>query len=254
MDVVKSVAGLYRLMVGGVLHLTDTYVDIDGECEVEGRELVARRIHFTHCKVTIKNITFRTTEDPNGKCLHLEDCEGAELSGCTFCCRSPTTDLAPYPGTPHLAAALVCTRSRVSVSQCQVTAPGLEARGLVVEGGSRVTVTNTTFTSTWNSGVWVQGGGRCRLERGAVRSCGGWVVCFLLPCPRYGALYCTTGGCLEVEDVEQEANPRGCGVFVLHSGSRVNLDRWSGGIEARKGAHPSTQLDIDLRSGPMFKL
>merc|ERR1712032_216970 len=59
---------------------------------------------------------------------------------------------------------------------------------------------------------------------------------FVKQCGGYGALYCSHGGQLEASLVEEEGNPRGCGVFVLHTGSRVVLDssrfdgnKWSGG-------------------------
>ena len=45
-DVVKSVAGLYKHMRGGVVSLTNVYVDIDGECEVEKKTIVCHRIHL----------------------------------------------------------------------------------------------------------------------------------------------------------------------------------------------------------------
>ena len=45
-DVVKSVAGLYKHMKNGVLNLTNTFVDIDGDCEVEKKTLVCHRIHM----------------------------------------------------------------------------------------------------------------------------------------------------------------------------------------------------------------
>ena len=43
-DVVKSVAGLYRHMKDGVLNLTNTVVDIDGDCEIEKN--ICIRLHL----------------------------------------------------------------------------------------------------------------------------------------------------------------------------------------------------------------
>ena len=43
---VKSVAGLYKHMKDGVLSLTNTLVDIDGDCEVEKQPIVCQKIHL----------------------------------------------------------------------------------------------------------------------------------------------------------------------------------------------------------------
>ena len=45
-DVVKSVAGLYKHMKDGVLCLTNTLVDIDGDCEVEKQSIICQKIHL----------------------------------------------------------------------------------------------------------------------------------------------------------------------------------------------------------------
>lgn len=172
-DVVKSVAGLYRHMEGGSLSLTNTYVDIDGECEVEGREVVCHRLHFKDCRVVIRNVRFTTTSAPNGKCVEVEDCGTVELEGCTFSCTSASTDLAPYPAREATAAAIYATNSEVRVAGCTVTAPGVEARGLVVAAGARATVTNSSFTATFNSAVWCWKEAWCRLEQVKVKDCGG---------------------------------------------------------------------------------
>jgi hypothetical protein len=49
------------------------------------------------CEVRIANVQFESRERPNGKCLELIDCRGAELSGSTLTCHSRGTDPAPYP-------------------------------------------------------------------------------------------------------------------------------------------------------------
>ena len=124
--------------------------------------------------MTIRNVVFRTTESGGGKCLQLEECEGAVLEGCTFSCPSPTLDMAPYPARAATAAALYCTDSTVKVSRCRLEAAGLEARGLVVEGRSRVEVEDCQFLATFSSAVWVKGReAHCRLARVAVKQCGG---------------------------------------------------------------------------------
>ena len=43
---VKSVAGLYKHMKDGVLSLTNTLVDIDGDCEVEKQSIICQTIHL----------------------------------------------------------------------------------------------------------------------------------------------------------------------------------------------------------------
>ena len=142
----------------------------------------------------LKIISMETERD--GKCLELEDCEGALLDGCTFTCASPTSDMAPYPPTRNLAAAISCSNSTVDIKNCSISAPGLEARGLVVNGGSLVAVTDTGFSGTFNSAVWCHGeGSKCRLTRVSVKQCGG-----------YGALYCSHAGLLEATSVEEEGN------------------------------------------------
>ena len=69
---------------------------------------------------------------------------------------------------------------------------------------------------------------------------------------RYGALYCTNGGLLEGEEVQQEGNPRGCGVFVLHDRSRVRMDRWveaGGSREDSLLLHDRSRFDSNKWSG-----
>ena len=108
-------------------------------------------------------------------------------------------------------------------SKCEIEAPGLDARGVVIEGSKETVLEDCSLENCFSSGVWVKGG-RCRVVGGSVVGCGG-----------YGALYCTNGATMVVDRVKQEGNPRGCGVFVLHDGSRVNLNnsqfdknKWSG--------------------------
>ena len=46
MDMVKSVAGLYKHLKHGVLSLTNALVDIDGDCEVEKQSIICQKIHL----------------------------------------------------------------------------------------------------------------------------------------------------------------------------------------------------------------
>ena len=108
--------------------------------------------------------------------------------------------------------------------KCKIEAPGLDARGVVVDGSSNVLIENCTIENCFNSGVWAKGGSLCHVEGGKIDGCGG-----------YGAIYCTNGATMRVDRVKQGGNPRGCGVFVLHDRSRVHLDscqfdgnKWSG--------------------------
>ena len=196
-DVVKSVAGLYKHMQDGRLTLARCYVDIDGDCEVEKKEFVCHRLHLKDCQVRVRNLKIISAEvEKDGKCLELEECKGALVEGCTFSCASNTSDMAPYPASRNLAAAIVCRNSTVEIKNCSISAPGLDARGLVVEGGSMVEVVDTEFSETFNSAVWCHGeGSRCSLIRDKVKECGG-----------YGALYCSHGAQLEASLIQEERN------------------------------------------------
>ena len=43
---VKSVTGLYKHMKEGVLSLTNTLVDIDGDCELEKQPIICQKVHL----------------------------------------------------------------------------------------------------------------------------------------------------------------------------------------------------------------
>ena len=43
---VKSVVGLYKHMKDGVLSLTNTLVDIDGDCELEKQPIICQKVHL----------------------------------------------------------------------------------------------------------------------------------------------------------------------------------------------------------------
>ena len=110
------------------------------------------------------------------------------------------------------------------MTDCDISGAGLDARGLVVDRGAVVEMDGTAIHDTWSSGIWARGGSRALVSRSSVRRCGG-----------YGAVYCTNGSFLKLDNTTQCDNPRGAGVFVLHDRSKVILERsefnnnkWSG--------------------------
>ena len=205
-DVVKSVAGLYKHMVNGELALTGCFVDIDGDCEVGAKEVVCHRLCFKECQVKVRNLKIISLETKkDGKCLELVGCQGALVEGCTFFCLSSTSDMAPYPARQDLAAAISCVNSSVKIKECSVIASGLDARGLVVEAGSLVDLVDSEFSETFNSAVWCHGeASKCSLTNVVVKRCGG-----------YGALYCSHGARLEASRVEQGKKYLALSVFHL---------------------------------------
>ena len=119
---------------------------------------------------------------------------------------------------------MYCEGGRGKITDCDISAPGLEGRGIVLDQGAEVEVARTSLHNTWNSGIWARGGSRAVLSDSQVTSCGG-----------YGAIYCTNGSSLTLHSTRQADNHRGCGVFVLHDSSRVllqssqfNGNKWSG--------------------------
>ena len=205
-DVVKSVAGLYKHMVNGELALTGCFVDIDGDCEVGAKEVVCHKLCFKECQVKVRNLKITSLETKkDGKCLELEGCQGALVEGCTFFCLSSTSDMAPYPARQDLAVAISCVNSSVKIKECSVIASGLDARGLVVEAGSLVDLVDSEFSETFNSAVWCHGEeSKCSLTNVVVKRCGG-----------YGALYCSHGARLEASRVEQGKKYLALSVFHL---------------------------------------
>ena len=49
------------------------------------------------CEVRIANVELECRGRPDGKCLELLNCRGAELTSSTLTCHSRGTDQAPYP-------------------------------------------------------------------------------------------------------------------------------------------------------------
>ena len=97
---------------------------------------------------------------------------------------------------------------------CDISSPGLESRGVVLDRHSHVDLDTCDIHDTWNSGVWARGESTCTIISSTVTRCGG-----------YGAIYSTNGAVIKVDEIKQSSNPRGCGVFVLHDRSRVFLNR-----------------------------
>ena len=71
------------------------------------------------------------------------------------------------------------------VSGCDISGPGLDARGVVLDKQSHVEIDTCNIHDTWNSGVWARGGSACSILDSSVSRCGG-----------YGALYSTNGATL----------------------------------------------------------
>ena len=89
-----------------------------------------------------------------------------------------------------LSAAIQCVSSSGKVSGCDISGPGLDARGIVVDKQSSVDIDTCNIHDTWNSGIWARGGSACSISESSVVRCGG-----------YGALYSTNGATLRVREV-----------------------------------------------------
>ena len=123
-----------------------------------------------------------------------------------------------------MAAAVYCEGGRGAITDCDISAPGLEGRGIVLDQGAELELAGTSLHDTWNSGLWARGTSRAVVRDSRLSQCGG-----------YGAVYCTHGSSVSLHNTRQADNPRGCGVFVLHDSSRVflhnsefNGNKWSG--------------------------
>ena len=68
-----------------------------------------------------------------------------------------------------MSAALYCDGGQGEVRGCDISGPGLEARGLVLEHGAKVEVEKCSFEDTWGSAVWVRGGSMASLSSSSVR-------------------------------------------------------------------------------------
>ena len=119
---------------------------------------------------------------------------------------------------------MYCEGGRGEITDCDISAPGLEGRGIVLDQGADLEISRTSLHHTWNSGLWARGGSRAVVRESQVVECGG-----------YGAVYCTNQSSITLHNTKQSDNPRGCGVFVLHDSSRVflhssefNGNKWSG--------------------------
>ena len=113
-----------------------------------------------------------------------------------------------------MAACVQCLSSSGKLIGCDISGPGLESRGVVLDRHSHVDLDSCNIHDTWNSGVWARGDSTCTITSSTVAQCGG-----------YGSIYSTNGAVIKVDEVKQSSNPRGCGVFVLHDRSRVFINR-----------------------------
>ena len=135
-----------------------------------------------------------------------------------------------------MSAAVYCEGGRGTITDCDISAPGLESRGLVLDQAAQVEISRISLHHTWNSGLWARGASRAVVRDSQLSNCGG-----------YGAVYCTNGSFVSLDTTRQADNPRGCGVFVLHDSSRVSLhssqfngNKWSGfGCRWGGGGHIS---------------
>ena len=86
-----------------------------------------------------------------------------------------------------LAASVQCLSSSGKIVGCDISSPGLEARGVVLDRHSHVDMDTCTVHDTWNSGVWARGESTCTITSSTVIQCGG-----------YGAIYSTNGAVIKV--------------------------------------------------------
>ena len=148
---------------------------------------------------------------------------------------------------------------------------------MVLDRASHVTLDTCQLHDTWSSAVWARGASSGHVLDSSVARCGGYGALYCTNgalikmdkvkdvCTKFQSFSLEIGMLLHrlrgvtfseyypeisfapLDKVKQSANPRGCGVFVLHCGSRVlvtnsSLDsnkwsglgcRWSGAAEVR---------------------
>ena len=75
--------------------------------------------------------------------------------------------------------------------RCDITGAGLEARGVVLDRASHVTLDTCQLHDTWSSAVWARGASSGHVLDSSVARCGG-----------YGALYCTNGAVIKMDKVK----------------------------------------------------
>ena len=75
--------------------------------------------------------------------------------------------------------------------RCDITGAGLEARGVVLDRASHVTLDTCQLHDTWSSAVWARGASSGHVLDSSVARCGG-----------YGALYCTNGALIKMDKVK----------------------------------------------------
>ena len=131
------------------------------------------------------------------------------LESCRIICESGSSGESPYPKTLYAAGVLAARGSTLTMSDCDVTSPGFQARGVVVKSGARATLTNMRLTECKSSAVWVTG----RASTVAMKSCA------VAKCGGYGAIYCTFGGSVSVCDSSVTFGKYG--IMCLHEGSTM---------------------------------
>ena len=78
--------------------------------------------------MTIRNIRLESGGVGGGKCLELEECGEAVLTGCTLVCHSSGPDPSPHPARPATSAALYCAAGTTAMLRdCVLAAPGNQA-------------------------------------------------------------------------------------------------------------------------------
>ena len=55
-----------------------------------------------------------------------------------------------------VSAAVYCQGGEGEIKGCSISAPGLEARGVILEQGARVSLSNCQLHHTFNSALWAR--------------------------------------------------------------------------------------------------
>ena len=95
--------------------------------------------------------------------------------------------------------------SKVEILDCDISGPVSEARGVICDSKSEVSISNSDIHDCQNAGIWATNQSICNANGCRISKCGG-----------YGSLYATFGAKLEVRNSKQMQNMNGAGSFVLH--------------------------------------
>ena len=104
-----------------------------------------------------------------------------------------------------------------TINDTDITGPGMESRGIVLDKHSHVELSTCSIHDTWSSGIWARDGSSCVISKSFVSGCGG-----------YGAIYCTNGANIKV-------------IIFLQSGTQGNVFRLSSSL------YLSHNLSLSLR-------